>query len=138
MEYHGADSRAKALARIAHHGQVDKNGKPIIDHVSRVAAAGKYYGSVIVGYLHDIVEDTPVTLDDLRTFDLGDDVVEAVDVLTRRKGEIYTSYILRIAHSRNAFAREVKIADLEDHLANDPPATLITRYENALAVLRHR
>jgi len=74
----------------------------------------------MVAALHDVVEDSEITIDDLRAAGYGDEVCEAVDALTRRDGEGYDQMIARVA--ANPFARAVKIADLEDNM--DPARRL--------------
>jgi (p)ppGpp synthase/HD superfamily hydrolase len=68
----------------------------------------------VVATLHDVVEDSDVTLDDLRRAGFADEVLVAVDALTRRKGESYTRYVRRAA--LHPLALQVKIADLEDNM----------------------
>jgi hypothetical protein len=67
----------------------------------------------IVGVLHDVVEDTPVTADDLRRAGFGDQVIAAVLCVTHGKGEPYADYVVRC--KGNEVARRVKLADLEDN-----------------------
>ncbi|MGJ7039203.1 (p)ppGpp synthase/HD superfamily hydrolase [Shinella sp. BE166] len=124
-------SRAIALAAKAHDGQTDKNGAPYIFHPVRVASTFSDETLQTIAVLHDVVEDTAITLSDLDAhFPQG--VVNAVDALTRRPGETYEDFILRV--SRNPDARKVKIADLRDNLR--PGAEhLRPRYEAALKVL---
>jgi hypothetical protein len=87
--------------------------------------------------LHDVVEDTDLTIDDLVDADYATDVVAAIECLTRRGDETYEDYIDRVAG--NDVARRVKIADLDDNLANsrrlpDSPSNRerIGRYTRAL------
>ncbi|MEI6666219.1 MAG: GTP pyrophosphokinase, partial [Chloroflexota bacterium] len=68
----------------------------------------------IVAVLHDVVEDTEVSLDDLRAAGFGDEVIDAIDLVTRRESESYDEFIARIAP--HALARQVKLADLEDNM----------------------
>jgi (p)ppGpp synthase/HD superfamily hydrolase len=95
----------------------------------------------VVAYLHDVVEDSAVTLQDLT--DLGFDgyVVHAVDALTRRDGEVYADYIQRVAESDET-AAAVKVADLTDNMERtDNPEKLVSlrpRYEKALMFLSGR
>jgi (p)ppGpp synthase/HD superfamily hydrolase len=91
--------------------------------------------------LHDVVEDTEVTLDDLRRAGYRPELVDAIDALTHRTHESYEEYIDRVA--RNPLARRVKTVDIEENLANnqrlpDAPgnADRIRRYEAALSRLR--
>jgi len=132
---------AIALARVAHHGQKDKRGRDYFDHVRRVAVNANTHGAcsdeLIVGYLHDIVEDTPVTNEMLRDFGFSEEAILDVYYLTRQERESYADYIERVAEgSLNAV--RVKISDLEDHLKHSGPLTpeRAERYEKALARLR--
>jgi (p)ppGpp synthase/HD superfamily hydrolase len=91
--------------------------------------------------LHDVVEDTEITLDDLRDAGYRPEVVDAIDALTHDSHNSYEQYIERIA--RNPVARRVKIADLEENLINNRRSPLapgnadrIRRYEAALDRLR--
>lgn len=126
--------RARALARIAHDGQTDKHGKPYFDHVDRVARRCGELRAIEAAYLHDVVEDTCVTLDMLSDIGFDPKVISAVEALTRRASETYADYIERVA-AASGIARDVKIADLQDHLANNCPPELKPRYEKALARL---
>lgn len=78
-------TEAEALARAAHEGQVDKAGQPYATHPERVAA--RVAGDdelVAIAWLHDVVEDTGITLDELRGKGFPESVVTAVDALTKR------------------------------------------------------
>lgn len=105
------------LAMESHHGQTDKAGLPYILHPLRVMSAfvkpddddARY-----VAVLHDVVEDCEVTSSMLAGFGYSSVVVEAIDAISRRKGESYTNYIERV--SRNPLALRVKLADLADNL----------------------
>lgn len=106
--------RAIAIAAAAHAGQKDKAGNPYILHPLRVMLAVQVPEERIVAVLHDVVEDTPWTLDALRAEGFSNDVVAAVDALTRRDGEDYFEFVRRaVAHP---IARPVKIADLRDNM----------------------
>lgn len=122
---------AIAMAALAHGGQVDKVGAPYIFHPIRVASTFSDEISQTVAVLHDVIEDTYVTLADLDAH-FPQTVVNAVDALTRREGEAYEDFILRAG--RNPIARLVKIADLRDNLRPGAPH-LTARYEKALRVL---
>jgi (p)ppGpp synthase/HD superfamily hydrolase len=105
---------AIALAVESHHGQTDKVGQPYILHPLRVMLAVHGEAARMAAVLHDVVEDCGVTLDDLRVHGYPEDVVQAVDCLTRREGESYEAFVDRLAP--NPLARCVKLADLEDNL----------------------
>lgn len=129
--------RAIELAGRAHAGQVDLVGKPYILHCLRVAVdlalAGEPEDTVVVGILHDVVEDTDVTVD--RVGDLfGPTVAEAIDLLTHRNGDSYEDYVDRIAWSGNPLAVAVKLADLRSNLSTAPRVVprKVARYEAAI------
>lgn len=101
------------LATEAHHDQVDKAGRPYIYHPRTVAKIladqGLGDNAVMAGLLHDVVEDTEVTLADLRHLGYPEEVVRAVDSVTRREGETYMDLIRRAA--ADPLGRLVKLAD---------------------------
>ena len=120
---------AIALAAGAHEGQLYQalEPEPYILHPLRVMLRLEDATDRLVAVLHDVVEDTDHTLDDMRREGYPDEVIEALDQLTRRDGEPYEHYIERLAsHSR---ARRVKLADLAENLANNHrlPQTKATR-----------
>ncbi|GAA0719411.1 bifunctional (p)ppGpp synthetase/guanosine-3',5'-bis(diphosphate) 3'-pyrophosphohydrolase [Dactylosporangium roseum] len=102
---------ARELAYAAHRSQVDKAGRPYFEHVAEVARRLEYHSdeAVMAGYLHDIVEDTDVTLDQLRAMGFPEAVVRAVDAVTWREGEDYMGLIARAA--ADPLGRLVKLAD---------------------------
>lgn len=110
----GSVEDAIGLAVQAHHGQTDKYDQPYILHVLGVAGRCRSVEEKIVAFLHDVVEDTDHTFDDLRNLGFSERIITAVDCLTRRKGESYDAFVLRIAP--NPLARAVKLADLEDNM----------------------
>lgn len=106
--------RARDVATIAHAGQLDRAGKPYIGHPERVAARQRSSAARTAAWLHDVVEDTPIALADLRAGGFERRVVDAVDALTHREGEDYLSYVRRAG--ANPIGRLVKIADLRDNM----------------------
>ena len=105
-------AEAKALAERLHAGQTDKAGKPYIGHPARVAARMRTPETQIVGWLHDTVEDTGLALDEVRER-FGAEIADAVDAVTRRDGEAWEAYLMRV--KANPLARQVKISDLIDN-----------------------
>lgn len=105
--------RAISIAADGHAGQVDKAGQPYILHSIRVMLAGTSEEERIAGVLHDVVEDTAVSLEDLVEAGFPDSVIAAVDALTKRPGES------RLDAARRAVvdpvARAVKLADNADN-----------------------
>lgn len=106
--------RAIAIAAQAHAGQVDKAGQPYILHPLRVMLAQTSDAARMAGVLHDVVEDTEYSLDDLAEEGFGHDVLEALDAVTRRGDETYEEFIRRVT-SAGSVARSVKCADLLDN-----------------------
>ncbi len=104
-------------ALTGHYGQVDKGGAPYFLHPLRVMMKMKDYPRMAAAILHDIIEDTNTTLDDLRRLGMPENVVEAVDALTKRKGEEYMAAMRRVA--ANEIARDVKLEDLQDNMRLD-------------------
>lgn len=109
---------AIALAASAHRGQVypSPQGEPFILHPLRVMLRVEGTIDQIVAVLHDLVEDTAYSLDDVRRLGYPDEVVTALDHLTHRETDTYDAYIQRVAS--DAIARRVKLADLAENLAN--------------------
>lgn len=106
--------RALEIAIEAHEGQTDKAGRPYIEHPLRVMAMGGCDEERIVGMLHDVVEDSSWTLLQLKEEGFSDDILDAVDALTRRSDETYDRFIARVA--RNKLATAVKLSDLTDNM----------------------
>lgn len=106
--------RAIEIATRAHAGQVDKAGAPYILHPLRVMLRCTGLEAQLVGVLHDVVEDTSVGLDKLRFEGFSEEVLDAVDSVTNRKGEDYFDFVRRAA--KNPLGRQVKRADLEDNM----------------------
>lgn len=96
--------------------KTDKGGHPYIQHLLRVSSNVKGKIAKTVALLHDIIEDTDITKEDLIEMGFLHEVVDAVDILSRKENETYNEFILRIAASANPLAINVKIADLEDNM----------------------
>ena len=114
---------------------------PNILHPLRVMLGVSGVRARAVAVLHDVLEDTAVTAEELREANLSSEVVDAVTALTRRSGQTYEQYIEQVAG--NAIARSVKLADLADNLANNKrlarrPVVVarIERYEQAIRSLQ--
>lgn len=105
--------KAIGLAKEKHKDQVDKGGNPYIEHPIAVMNRLKTTEQKIVGVLHDVVEDTDVTLDDLRNDGYPEFIVLGVDSVTRRDGETRAAFINRA--KQNELGRPVKIEDLNEN-----------------------
>ena len=130
--------RAEDIARSAHRDQTEKiGGAPYITHVERVVAAVDGDDAKMVAWLHDVLEDSPLTAADLRAAGLPDPVVDAVVMLTR-KDESYADYIAGLRARGSPLALTVKLADLRDHLRAQSvplPSSMRRRYDKALHAL---
>jgi len=131
---------ALEIAEQAHAGQFDKGGTPYINHPQAVAANFDDEYRYAAALLHDVVEDTPITLEELQSRGVPVPVVEAVAVLTKRKGEPYRAYLERL--KANPIARDVKKADLQHNcqLSRIPNPTTkdysrLEKYKDAVTFL---
>ncbi|TQM80527.1 metal dependent phosphohydrolase [Saccharothrix saharensis] len=129
------------IARAAHDGQVDKSGQPYIGHPLRVMGRVSGEHARMAAVLHDVVEDTSVTADDLLAAGCPPEVVATVLVLTHRDGEAQEDYLARVLADPVAVA--VKRADIADNTSPPRLALLDTatqdrlraKYSRALDVL---
>lgn len=136
---------SRAIAVVAHDGQHRKGtGEPYFNHVERVAAGVQGWRAKTIAYLHDLLEDTPITADGLRSLGFPNDIVEAVEGLTRREDEhgkeSYRAFIERSAAHGDPDVQRVKLADIRDNLRDidDVPGggpSLRKRYVTAEARL---
>jgi len=106
--------KAISIAAQAHEGQLDKAGAPYILHPLRVMLKMTTEDEMIVAVLHDVIEDSDLTIERLRQEGFDGEVLAALECLTKRGGEEYWEYIARVR--MNPLAIKVKIADLEDNL----------------------
>jgi (p)ppGpp synthase/HD superfamily hydrolase len=134
--------QAIALAAEAHEGERDrKTGEPYIFHVMRVTMSVTEERERIVAALHDVVEHVEGwTFERLREAGVPEEIVAAVDALTRRESEDYLDFARRAAS--NPLSRAVKIADLQDNLQavlqSTPPQEReekARKYRNALRLI---
>lgn len=128
------------IATKAHQGQFDKAGKPYILHPLRLMLRLETEPEMMVAVMHDVVEDSNITLIDLEGSGFPAEVIAAIDCLTKRDGEDYDSFIARVA--KNSLARKVKIEDIKDNLDLTRLKTLsekdlqrVQKYHRALSLL---
>ena len=129
---------ALRLAVEAHDGQKDLDGKPVILHPLAVGIAGRNREEVIAGLLHDVVEDTSFTFEDLLERGVDEPIVEALRMLTHTKDMPYEDYVQRIAQSGNDIAIHVKYNDLCHNLKRGRAGgywNIVAKHEKALAVI---
>lgn len=106
---------ALLIATTAHYNQYDKAYKPYIEHPIRVANKFTDDTDIAVALLHDVVEDTGLSFQDLAYLRIPDEVITAVAAITKHHGEIQTDYLRRV--KSNPVALKVKLADIEDNTA---------------------
>jgi len=133
-------NKAVSIAKFAHQGQVDKASVDYINHPIRVMNAVNDVKEKIVAVLHDVVEDSEITLEDLRKQGFDDDVVIAVGCLTKVPGETYEQFIGRV--KSNSLARKVKLQDLKDNMdlsrldkVSEADLNRVEKYKHARTVL---
>lgn len=108
-------TRAELFAKSIHHNQLDKAGRPYVEHLQAVVnnLVEPSDEMVAVAWLHDSVEDTEITLNELSRY-FGNTVSDAVSAITKVKEEPYNKYLSRV--KANPIARLVKIADLTHNM----------------------
>lgn len=132
---------ARGIAIAAHVGQMDKNDVPYIQHPRRVAERLPSARAQAAAWLHDVIEDTHVKVEDLLAAGIDADIVDAVVLLTRSKETDPDEYYSQIAAS--PLARSVKLADIADNtdplrtarLDSETRGRLAKKYEHALVLL---
>lgn len=128
------------IAFEAHKDQIDKGGMPYILHPMRLMFQFSQKNLKIIALLHDVLEDSSFTENDLNNAGFSKEIINALIALTRKNEESYQEFIERIAI--NDLARLVKIADIKDNLditrlstLNDKDIERIKKYHSALVFL---
>lgn len=126
---------AERIARRAHKGQFRRNGMtPYIKHPQRIVKEiSGDDNAKAVAWLHDVLEDTPVTAEELADGGIPSDIILAVQTLTKVKGQPYNEYLKRV--KANPLARKVKMYDMLDNLADAPTERQIQKYLQGLLFL---
>ena len=128
MIYTENTKKALKLCFEAHKNQTDKSGMPYVFHPFHLAEQMDTEETTVVALLHDVVEDSELTLDDLRQMGFGDAVIAALALLTHDPAVEYMDYVRAVKD--NPIARAVKLADLRH---NSDLTRLDTVDEKALA-----
>lgn len=126
---------AELIARRAHEGQYRRDGvTPYVAHPERVVkrVAGDDFAEA-VAWLHDVLEDTEENRETLLGAGIPEEVVVAVEALTKVEGLEYEAYLLRVR--ANPLARTVKIQDMLDNLSDGPSDKQILKYARGLLIL---
>ena len=142
MIYTDKTKKAIKLCYEAHAGQVDKSGLPYVHHPLHLAEQMDDETSTVVALLHDIVEDTKYTFADLENMGFGDEVLDALRLLTHDDSVPYLDYVREIA--KNPVAKKVKLADLAhnsdlsrlDHEPTEKDLERVRKYQKAREILQ--
>lgn len=129
---------ALRIAVDAHNGQKDLDGNPVILHPIAVGLAGNNRKEIIGGFLHDVVEDTEFTFNDLLARGVDKTIVETLQLLTHSKDISYDEYVQRIVTSGNSIAIHIKYNDLKHNLKRgraDGHWKIVAKQEKALAII---
>lgn len=121
------------ICHEAHKGQVRRGGTPYVFHPIRIAETFKDPIVKCIAFLHDVCEDSDITLSDLSLRGVDPLIVKIVGLLTRTHSRTYREYIIDI--SKNHIATLVKIADIVDNLTDQPTEAQIKKYRKALFML---
>ena len=142
MIYTELTKKALMLCFEAHKDQVDKSGLPYVFHPFHLAEQMTDELSTVAALLHDVVEDTPYTLPDLREMGFPEEVLEALRLLAHDDGTPYLDYVARLKD--NPIARVVKLADLQHNSdlsrlghVDEHALKRAEKYRKAIAILEH-
>lgn len=140
MIYTHMTKKALKLSFEAHKNQVDKSGMPYVYHPFHIAEQMKDEETTIVALLHDVVEDTDITINDIRKMGFNEDVCAALTLLTHDDSVPYMEYIKEIR--KNPIAKAVKLADLKHNsdlsrldTVDDKARKRAEKYEQAIDIL---
>lgn len=133
--------KAIAIAVEAHKGQEDKAGDPYILHPLRVMFQMETREEMIAAVLHDVLEDTPITPDQLKEMGFSETVLEALDSVTEKAGEKYEDFVQRAA--LHPIGKKIKLADLRDNMdlsrleeITDEDIKRVKKYHGALKIIK--
>ena len=140
MIYTALTKKALRISFEAHKNQTDKSGMPYVYHPFHLAEQMKDEYSTCVALLHDVVEDSGFTWNDLVEAGFPDEVTEAIDFMTHDKSVPYMDYVAAIKN--NPIAREVKLADLRHNsdlsrldTIDDKALERVEKYKKAIRLL---
>lgn len=106
--------KSLSIALKAYAGQKDKAGKTYILHPLRVMSKMETEEEMSVALLHDVIEDSEITAQDLSKAGIPTRVIKAVQALTKKEGEDYDQFVDRVL--KNKLAAKIKKADIEDNI----------------------
>ena len=141
MLYTDLTKKALKISFDAHKNQVDKSGMPYVYHPFHLAEQMDDEISTCVALLHDVVEDTDTTLDELKSDGFPDEVIEALSLMTHNDDVPYLDYVR--AMKDNPIARKVKLADLAHNsdlsrleIVDDKALERVNKYKQAILILK--
>jgi hypothetical protein len=123
--------KAIQIATAAHAGQIDKSGLPYITHPLRIMADAQGMEVKIVAVLHDVLEDTATTADDLRRAGFSEALLASLALVTHRPEESYADYVVHC--KADPVARQVKLGDLKDNSRLDRTMLRVGRIDGDFA-----
>ena len=140
MIYTELTKKAMKISFEAHKNQVDKNGMPYIYHPVHLAEQMTDENTICVALLHDVVEDTDITFEDLSKEGFPDEIIAALKLMTHEKSVPYMDYVKQIA--TNPIASAVKLADLRHNsdltrldVVDEKALARAEKYKQAIALL---
>lgn len=140
MIYTDLTKKAMKLSFEAHKDQLDKSGIPYVYHPFHLAEQMNTEETVVVALLHDVVEDTEYTIQDMIEMGFPQSVTDALTLMTHSKNVPYLEYVVKL--KENPIAREVKIADLRHNsdvsrldTVDEKAIARIEKYKMAIAIL---
>lgn len=144
MIYTEMTRKAMRIAYDAHKDRVDKNGDPYIFHPIHLAEQMASEEATIIALLHDVVEDTDLTFEDLTRQGFTNGIMSALKLLTHNKETEYLQYVWKIALSTNICAKKVKLADLQHNsdlsrlsVVDENSLGRVDKYRKAIEILEH-
>lgn len=128
-------AKCEQIARDAHKGQFRRDGTtPYINHVQAVVEAlDGDYEAMCVAWLHDVLEDSELTINDLQIRGVPGQITDSVWWITKREDDLYEHYLAKV--KSNALSRKVKIHDMLCNLSDKPSRSQVIKYANGLLVL---
>ena len=140
MIYTPITKKALKLCFEAHKEQVDKSGMPYVFHPFHLAEQMQTEETTVVALLHDLVEDTDYTIDDLTSMGFGKNITDAIALMTHADNVAYMDYVRKIKN--NPIAKAVKLADLKHNsdltrldVVDEKALQRKEKYQKAIALL---
>lgn len=143
MIYTELTKKAMKLCFEAHKDQKDKSGLPYVHHPFHLAEQMETEDTTIVALLHDVVEDTEYTLDDIRAMGFPERIIEALSYMTHDNAVPYLDYVAKI--KENPIATAVKLADLKHNsdlsrldVVDEKALERVEKYSKAMKILEEK